>query len=85
MEVRMLAHIVKVGNSQGIRIPKALLEQTGLKGEVELRVEGHAIVVTAPTRHPRADWEEQFRLMHERGEDVVIETPASEFEATWEW
>jgi len=34
------ARIVRIGNSQGIRIPKALLEQTGLAGQVELLVEG---------------------------------------------
>ena len=31
----MKSRIVRIGNSQGIRIPKPLLEQTGLHGEVE--------------------------------------------------
>jgi antitoxin MazE len=31
------ARIVAIGNSQGIRIPKPLLEQAGLTGDVELR------------------------------------------------
>jgi antitoxin component of MazEF toxin-antitoxin module len=31
-------HIVKIGNSQGVRIPKALLEQTRLSGEVVLEL-----------------------------------------------
>jgi antitoxin MazE len=30
------SRIVKIGNSQGIRIPKLLLEQTSLEDEVEL-------------------------------------------------
>jgi antitoxin MazE len=32
----MKTRIVAIGNSQGIRIPKPLLEQTGLFGEVEI-------------------------------------------------
>ena len=35
----MKTRIVSIGNSQGIRIPKLLLEQTGLSGEVEIRAE----------------------------------------------
>lgn len=43
------ARIVAVGNSQGIRIPKPLLEQAGLAGDVELHAEAGRIVI-APTR-----------------------------------
>jgi antitoxin (DNA-binding transcriptional repressor) of toxin-antitoxin stability system/virulence-associated protein VagC len=49
----MKARIVRIGNSQGIRIPKPLLEQTGLADEVDLEVEGDCLVVRAPGR-PRA-------------------------------
>ena len=35
----MKTRIVRIGNSQGIRIPKALLEQAGLQGEVESRLQ----------------------------------------------
>jgi len=34
----MRATIVRIGNSQGIRIPKVVLEQTRLHGEVDLEV-----------------------------------------------
>jgi len=44
----MKARIVRIGNSQGIRIPKLLLEQTGLSDEVELEVRGASLVVRAP-------------------------------------
>ena len=39
--------IIQIGNSQGIRIPRPLLEQSGLPGEVELKVEGDRIVIHA--------------------------------------
>ncbi len=31
--------IVKIGNSRGIRIPKLMIDQTGLDSEVEIAVE----------------------------------------------
>lgn len=34
----MRALIITIGNSKGIRIPKPLLEESGLAGEVELKV-----------------------------------------------
>ena len=39
--------IVKIGNSQGIRIPKLLLEQSNLGEEVELELEQDQIIVLA--------------------------------------
>ena len=45
--------IVKIGNSRGIRIPKALLEQANLTGEVQLVLEGDHIELR-PTGKPRA-------------------------------
>ncbi len=44
----MRARIVKIGNSQGLRIPKIILEQTKLKDEVELKVQDHQIVISTP-------------------------------------
>ncbi len=34
----MLTNIISIGNSKGIRIPKILLEESGLKNRVELKV-----------------------------------------------
>ena len=48
--VTMRARIVKIGNSQGIRIPKIVLEQTRLRDEVELRVQDHEIIITTPQK-----------------------------------
>jgi len=32
----MKARVVKIGNSQGVRIPKPILEQTGIIEDVEI-------------------------------------------------
>jgi antitoxin MazE len=55
----MRTRIVGIGNSQGIRIPKRLLEQSGLGPEVELEVQGQQIIVRA-ARPPREGWEASF-------------------------
>ena len=41
----MKTRIVPIGNSQGIRIPKPLLEQAGLSGEVEIRALDGTLVI----------------------------------------
>jgi antitoxin MazE len=51
--------IVRIGNSQGIRIPKKLLAQSGLGPEVELEVWDQQIIICA-ARPPREGWEESF-------------------------
>jgi antitoxin MazE len=78
--------IVRIGNSQGIRIPKLLLEQAKLPEVVELQVEGSTLVITAAC-HPRAGWADAFAEMHRRGDDMLIDTPApTAFEDTeWKW
>ena len=56
----MKVRIVKIGNSQGIRIPKPLILQAGLKGEVELEVEDDRLVISRKGK-PRMKWAEAFR------------------------
>ena len=34
----MRARVIKIGNSQGLRIPKPILEQTGIMDDVEIAV-----------------------------------------------
>ena len=41
----MKSSIVRIGNSQGVRIPKALLEEAGISGRVKLRAEEGRIVI----------------------------------------
>jgi antitoxin component of MazEF toxin-antitoxin module len=45
----MKASIITIGNSKGIRIPKPLLEESGLSGTVELKaVKGEIKIISAP-------------------------------------
>ncbi len=68
----MKVSIIKIGNSQGIRIPKAILDQTGFKNEIELQVEKNRIVLCSP-KQPRQNWAEAFRLMAKHGDDKLLD------------
>ena len=67
----MRARVVKIGNSQGIRIPKALLDQTGILDDVELEVGKNQIVIR-PISDPRRDWDHAFKAMADKGDDALI-------------
>ena len=71
----MKTRIVAIGNSQVIRIPKPLLEQTGLSGEVEISAEDGALVIR-PVKRPRAGWATALREMARRGDDALLDDPA---------
>lgn len=78
--------IIRIGNSRGIRVPKALLEQADLPEEVELHAEPGRLVVRA-ARRTREGWAEAARLMRQRDEDRLLDEPtATRFDDEgWEW
>ncbi len=83
----MRAEIIKIGNSKGLRIPKAILEQCGLKNAVDLLVKDHALVITAH-EEVREGWSDAFQLMAESGDDVLLDAEPlahSWDEEEWEW
>ena len=63
--------VISIGNSKGIRLPKALLDKYNIKDEVELLLEKDHIVIK-PKALPRKGWEESFKEMHENGDDQLL-------------
>jgi len=82
------ARIVRIGNSRGIRIPKPLLDQTGLGDEVELASDEGCIVIR-PARRARADWDQAFQAMARRGDDGLLDgddpVAGAWDEHEWQW
>lgn len=68
----MKTRLVQIGNSRGIRIPKTLIEQSGLKDDVEISLKGDALVIR-PVSHPREGWAEAFKQMARRGDDSLLD------------
>lgn len=82
----MRASIIKIGNSQGVRIPKPILEQCGFTEEVELEVHDHKLIIK-PMKHPRRNWESSFISMAAKGDDKLLDPSTSTQwdEEEWEW
>jgi antitoxin MazE len=62
----------RIGNSQGVIIPKPLLAQVGLSGDVEMSVERDAIVLRRPTRAPREGWADDAKALVEAGDGDLV-------------
>ena len=86
MSAIVKARVIKIGNSRGIRIPKLLLDETGIGEDVELEVQGNVIVVRAAP-HPRAGWDAAFAEMGAAGDDHLLddEAPSSWDAEEWAW
>ena len=72
----MKAHIVRISNSRGIRLPKTLLQESQLEDEVELQAEPGRILISK-TAKPRTGWAEAAQRMRERDEDRLLDQPTS--------
>jgi antitoxin MazE len=88
MGLQVRSKLVKIGNSQGIRIPRPLLEQLGLEvgEEVEMRVEEDRLFIQA-ARKPRQGWDIDFTRMATEGDDTLLdEILSTAWDAEeWEW
>lgn len=82
----MRASIIRIGNSRGLRIPKALLEQCGIDDAVDLTVEQGQLVLR-PIRRARVGWAEAAGTMAARGDDRLLDpdTATAFDESEWEW
>lgn len=83
----MRARIIRIGNSKGIRIPKPMLDETGITDEVEIETMDGQIVIRK-VRRARAGWDEAFAEMAARGDDQLLDaTPSTSTwdEEEWEW
>ena len=75
-----MAHLVKIGNSQGIRIPKPLVEQAHLEGkELKLQLVSEGLLIT-PEKEARNGWKEAIEGIiavqgHEALDSEWLDTP----------
>ena len=68
----MKTRIVRIGNSQGIRIPKLLLLHSNLAEEVEVEAEHDRIIIRS-AKQPRQTWAAAFRSMSKLGDDSLLD------------
>lgn len=82
----MKTTIVPIGNSRGVRIPKAVLEQCHIEKEAIMEVEKGAIVIKPAKKKPREGWEDYFKQMRKLKEDDLIISDNIDLDMKdWEW
>jgi len=86
MGAAIRTRIVKIGNSQGIRIPKILLEQSGIHAEVEIEVQGDRLTIRSATRL-RSGWDKAFAVMAKQQDDALLdEVNTTDWDRVeWDW
>jgi antitoxin MazE len=85
----MKTKIIRIGNSQGVRIPKPLLEESGITDQIEMILKDNEIVLR-PVETIRQGWESSFQKMSDQGDDFLldkneIEHPSEWDESEWTW
>ena len=81
----MRTRIVRIGKSQGVRIPKVLLEESGIEGEVELRIEDNRLVIEN-LEGAREGWEAAARALADAEPSDAGAWPTTDFdEDEWVW
>ena len=81
--------LIRIGNSQGIRIPKAIIEQAQLKDKkLVFKINDHRLLIQ-PVQKPRQGWKEKFNkiLKTKRAETISrewLDAPLTDNE-DWEW
>ena len=64
--------IRKMGNSQGVLIPKPILAQVGLEGTADMQVRDGVIEIRPLRTHPRQGWSEDARRLAALGDDAPV-------------
>ena len=81
----MKTNIIAIGNSKGIRIPKAMLKDCDIEDMVEIEKDGDKLILKPVKHRPRQGWEKAFSLMHDRGEDALLLDEGVEDMENLEW
>ena len=80
----MELQVIKIGNSKGFRLPKAILDRYNIKDKVELIFEKGRLILK-PVSEPRQGWNKAFQDMHKAGDDQPLMNDVFEDEDFGEW
>jgi antitoxin MazE len=80
----MLASVVQIGNSRGIRLPKRIFHELNIKNEVELIINKDELIIKGVKKRPRQGWHESFAKMSSDKADKLL-LPENIDNETFEW
>ncbi|MCP4719282.1 MAG: AbrB/MazE/SpoVT family DNA-binding domain-containing protein [Desulfobacteraceae bacterium] len=81
--------LIRIGNSQGVRIPKAIIEQAQLENkELVFKISDDGLLIQ-PLQKPRKGWKEEFDKILKVEETDSIDQEWLDAQLTddedWEW
>lgn len=79
----MKTKVIKIGNSRGIRIPKSIIDESGLKNEVELEIEDDKIIIR-PISKDREKWDAAFRKIAANNDDILLDKDSLSEQTKWD-
>jgi antitoxin MazE len=79
----MKTKLIRIGNSQGVRIPKPLIKESGLSEDIEMILRDNEIILRSP-EETRKDWDQSFEKMAEKGDDQLLDKEDVEFPGEWD-
>lgn len=85
----MKTKLIRIGNSQGIRIPKPVIKEIGLSKEIEMILEENQIILRS-CEDTRKNWDQSFEQMAKKHDDRLldqesIEKPGRWDKTEWKW
>lgn len=84
----MRLNIIPIGNSQRIRLPKALLKQYRFNKVVEIETADHYLILKPIIKPVRENWLKAFKEMAYNKEDTLLDfsyISDSWDKEEWEW
>lgn len=63
--------LITIGNSKGIRIPKAIINKYNMEGTIEL-IQKKDHIILKPKGKVRVGWDKLFEEMHAKADDKLI-------------
>lgn len=83
-----MAHIIHIGNSFGVRIPKTIIQQVGFTKNTDLvfKVTGEGLLIS-PEKQAREGWEQKFKSSKkELKNSSLLGEFSNEFDRDeWKW
>ena len=81
----MIAKVIQIGNSKGIRIPNQILKEMNIENHLELIISDKKDeIILKPLHKVRDGWNDSFKKMKSTSEDKLIIDDSLDLKE-WEW
>ena len=81
----MLISVIPIGNSRGIRLPKALLDQLNIEDKLELEVEDRQIILKPVQGQHDRDGRTRSKPCKNNDDNLLVSDTHDTEAFEWEW